>query len=237
MTPYGLKQVGITHLCTCLVPIDFWDYKCKRGIKLFLKLTRSIVYISLWSPWAKEMGDPQVRGAVNEGAGAVAGPPHSCVLGSEAPGQPCPVLPAPQCQGRQRSGVSWLGSWRAVRCPAFVHRRWVMGGRPAAGGRPQQWTETLSGSPCTCWDPCTGARRSRLQSSNHTRLWEVPHWVWASLTCVLSALTDPAHLWLWLSVVVIVMRFRFPQFLLFTAEGLKPTFYQGQTEVTPSLCW
>lgn len=132
------------------------------------------------------------------------------VLGSEAPSRPCPVLPALQHQGEPRSGVSWLGSWRGVWCPALVHRRWVMGGRPAAGGRPQQQTETLSGSLCSCWDPCTGACGSHLQSSNHMRLWELPQWVRTSLTCVPSALTDPAHLWLLLSVVVIVMRFRFP---------------------------
>lgn len=150
------------------------------------------------------------------------------VLGSETPGRSCLVLPTPQHQRGQCSGVSWLGRWRGVRCPALMHVRLVTGGRPAAGGRPQQQIETLSGSTCSCWDPCTGACGSRLQSSNHMRLCELSQWVPASLTCVPSALTDPAHLWLLLSVVVIVTRFHCPQFLLFMAEGLKPTSDRGK---------
>lgn len=97
-------------------------------------------------------------------------------------------------------------------------------------------TNRDTGSTCSRWDPCTGACGSRLQSSNLMRLCELSQWVQASLTCVLSALTDPAYLWLLLSVVVIVTRFRCPQFLLFMAEGLKPTSDQGQTLRSPQDC-
>ena len=77
MTPYGLKQVGITHLCTCLVPIDFWDYKCKCGIKLYETHQVDRLYFRLES-LSQGDGRPAKWGwGVNEGAGAVAGPPRS----------------------------------------------------------------------------------------------------------------------------------------------------------------
>ena len=58
-------ELHIYVLAWCLY---FWDYKCKCGIKLSLRLTRSIVYISLWSPWAKEMGDPPSEGGCKWGS-------------------------------------------------------------------------------------------------------------------------------------------------------------------------
>ena len=160
------------------------------------------------------------------------------VLGSEAPSQPCPVLPTLQHQGEQRSGVSWLGSWRAVRCPALIHRRWVMGGRPAVGGRPQQRTETLSGSPCSCWDPCTGACGSRLQSSNHMRLWERPHWVWTSLNLCTVGLDRSSSPLAFALCGCHSYEVSFPLIPPLHGGGAQTHFLPGaNTEVTPSLHW
>lgn len=86
---------------------------------------------------------------------------------------------------------------------------------------------TVAGVPAPGHVGAAWARGNHLQSSNHMKLWKPFHWMPTSLACVVSTLTDPAHLSLLLSVVVIVTRFRCPWFLLFMAEGLKPTSYQG----------
>lgn len=69
---------------------------------------------------------------------------------------------------------------------------------------------TVAGVPAPGHVGAAWARGNHLQSSNHMKLWKPFHWMPTSLACVVSTLTDPAHLSLLLSVVVIVTRFRCP---------------------------
>lgn len=129
-------------------------------------------------------GRPQARGG-KWGAEAVADPPRSSVLGSGGAWPACPVLPA---RSAKEDSAAACPGWEAGElCGALlVHRRWVTGGRFAAGGRPQQRTETLwVWQPLQLLGPLHRARSRRsLQTTRGCG--KCPTGCGPALTCVLS---------------------------------------------------